>query len=215
MEILQHLIHKQEEQYKISKENIEMINIKCHDMKHQISRLSTRIDEKDIKEIKDIIKIYDFTYQTGNEVLDIILAEKGLFCENNGIYFDCIADGKCIDFMSTSDIYTLFGNALDNAIEAVCKVEEKEKRVISMKLTSRLGLVTIHIENYYLGTLSIENDLPQTTKEDKKYHGFGMRSIQLIVQKYKGNLEIQNANSVFCLNISMAIPGNTEIKSTK
>lgn len=203
MEIMMHLIHKQEEQYRVSKENIDMINIKCHDMKHQISMMGNHIDPDNIKELQKVISIYDTSLKTGNEILDVILAEKGLLCERSGIYLECIADGKCIDFMPPSEISSLFGNILDNAIEAVGKVEDAEKRVIGLKLLQRMDMIVIHVENCFADRLVFEDGIPMTTKDDKKYHGFGMRSIKMIAEKYNGLLNIQVDGDVFNLNISI------------
>ena len=73
------------------------------------------------------MQIYSAIVRTGNEILDTILTEKSLICENSGIHISCVADGSLLAFMNPVDLYTLFGNALDNAIEAVRKLESKEK----------------------------------------------------------------------------------------
>ena len=117
---LTQLVHMQEEQYRTSKANVEMVNIKCHDMKHQISHITSTTDPDAIRELEQIISVYDSSLQTGNEILDVCLMEKKLLCEKNSIKLDCIANGQCLSFMQPSDLFSLFGNALDNAMEAVC-----------------------------------------------------------------------------------------------
>ena len=79
------------------------------------------------KKIEKSVQIYSAIVRTGNEILDTILTEKSLICENSGIHINCVADGSLLAFMNPVDLYTLFGNALDNAIEAVRKLESKEK----------------------------------------------------------------------------------------
>ena len=137
-------------QYELSKENIELINRKCHDLKHQIAGLRNITDSEERRQVVDSIEksvmIYDSILHTGNPILDTVLTEKSLVCQENGIRMHGIIDGKLLFFMDAIDIYTLFGNALDNAIEANRKVEE-EKRCISILIHEKVNLILslIHI----------------------------------------------------------------------
>lgn len=205
-ELLEHLLHQQKEQFRISKDNIDMINIKCHDMKHQISQLTAANNQDVVQELEQIISIYDSNLKTGNEILDVCLMEKQLQCEKNHIKFNCIANGASLDFMVPSDIFALFGNALENAVEASCNIANEENRIISLNVTTQLGMVVIHIENNYEGQMVFNDGLPSTTKGDHNYHGFGMRSIQMIAEKYKGNVAILARDGIFNLNITLPIP---------
>ncbi len=125
------LRRQMEEQYELSRENISIINQKCHDLKHQVSalRLVKTPDEREagLRELEGAVLIYDAIAKTGNEVLDTVLTEKSLLCEKNGISWTCMADGGLLDFMQPVDLYTLFGNALDNAIESSQAVDETEQ----------------------------------------------------------------------------------------
>jgi hypothetical protein len=199
--VMEHLLHQQKAQLAASKDTIDIINIKCHDMKQRISAFGKKFSDEEYEELERIISIYDSALKTGNEALDVILAEKSLACERKKIKMECIADGGSLGFMASSDIYSLFGNSIDNAIEAVEAIGEIEKRIISISVKKSLGMVIAHFENYYSGELSFENELPLTTKGDKQYHGFGMRSIQLIVDKYKGNMAVSSDKGIFNLNI--------------
>ena len=203
--VMEHLMHKQEEQYRVSKDTIDMINIKCHDLKHQISRLSGRVDPEELGAIKSAVSIYDTTYKTGNEALDVFLAEKSLIFKKYDIKMDCIADGAALSFMTSADIYSLFGNALDNAFDALLRIEDVNKRLIGVTVRQKLGMVVIHFENSYQGELNFDGELPGTTKEDKRYHGFGMRSIKMIVEKYHGNISVCTEKGVFNLNILIPV----------
>lgn len=207
--ILKHLLHKQKEQMQASKETINLINVKCHDLKKQIATLGNRIPQEEIDELGHIISIYDKVARTGNEALDILLAEKALLCEERSIRFDYIADGASLSFMKPSDIYALFGNAVDNALEAVYKIEDTQHRYISMKIRIEKEMLMIHIENPFIGTLTFVDGLPETTKNDKRYHGFGMKSIQMIVEKYNGYLAVNADKGLFTLNILLPLNQGT------
>ena len=158
------------------------------------------------EEIEHSVGIYDAMVKTGNEALDIILTEKSLRCVANGITMSCVADGKKIAFVKDSDLYALFGNALDNAIEAVLKVEETEKRIIGLVLYERNGFVTLNVNNAYSGDVKVVNGLPVTTKSNHRLHGFGVKSIRLIVEKYGGEMDFSAKDGVFSLCILIPVP---------
>lgn len=210
--VLDQMLRLQKRQMKENKETIDLINIKCHDLKKQIAELGSKnnISKEEIDEINHAISIYDGAVKTGSEPLDILLAEKTLTCSNKKIQFECIADGRCLSFMKSSDIYSLFGNAIDNAIEAVEKIEEDDKRCISVSIKESKGMVISHFENNYSGKLDFLDGLPLTTKRDKQYHGFGMKSIKMLVEKYSGYISITSDDNVFSLNILIPIPNKKQ-----
>lgn len=190
--------------YELSKENVELINIKCHDLKKQIRLLRSsegEIARSSLKEIEKAIDFYDATVKTGNEVLDLIIAEKSLYCSQNDIKLTCIADGSSLNHIPMVDLYSLFENAIQNAIEAVGKYGEPEKRFVRIRVVRRGRMVSIHIENYFDGEVCLVNGLPQTSKEDKRYHGYGMRSMKLIAEKYGGGLNVRSESGLFMLDI--------------
>lgn len=207
--IMDKLLEEEKKQYQISKQNIQMINLKCHDLKHQIRRLRVNqdvIDREELKEIEDTVGIYDAVTRTGNDALDVILTEKSMLCERETIQITCMAQGERINFMSSSDIYSLFGNALDNAIEAVLRLSEPEKRNISINVRENHNMIIIHLENYFDGTLNIEDGLPKTVKNDTDYHGFGMKSIQMIAEKYQGIVTFHAQDHIFNLDVIIPLP---------
>ena len=206
LEMADRLLHLQQEQYRISRDNIELINIKCHDLKHQIAALREHPDEKSIREIEDAVRIYDSTIQTGNNALDVILTEKSLYCGRNGIRFTCIADGEKLDFMDPGDIYSLFGNIVSNAIEALERMEESG-REFSLSIREVGSYVVVLEQNPFEGELHFTKGLPDTTKGDPRDHGFGMLSIRSIVEKYGGQLVIRAEDGVF--SVKAVFPAGT------
>ena len=200
--IIKHLLKEKEEQYTVSKSNIDLINQKCHDLKHQIRVIGQNkyLEDSVIKEIENTINIYDSTVKTGNKALDIILTEKSLYCSKNKIKLCCIIDGEQLSFMSETDLYSLFGNIIDNAIEAVSKLQE-DKKIISLSIKKNHTFLIINIHNYYVGSIQLVDKLPVTTKKDSDYHGYGMKSIKMIVEKYGGDMSLKTDKNVFNLNI--------------
>lgn len=201
MAVLEHLLYQQKEQLAVSKDTVELINIKCHDIKNQIASLGNRIPQDEIDELTRAVTIYDTAVKTGNEALDIVLAEKSALCERKGIRLVCMADGAALSFMSQSDIYSVFINALDNAIEAVESLQSEGLRYIQIRVHQDRGMVVVHIENPCLEPVDFLDGLPQTSKLDKRYHGFGVKSIRMIAEKYGGGLSIDIRDGIFTLDI--------------
>lgn len=207
--VMQQLLYRQQEQYRISQENMDLINRKCHDLRYQMEMLRKLKDEKEIeqqlKEMERSAMIYDSIFKTGNPVLDTVLTEKSLLCEANRIQMTCMADGEKLNFIGKVDLYTLFGNALDNAIECVMKIEDTGKRVIQVAVFYEKNLLMIRIRNYCEEKLEFQNGLPISTKNDPNYHGYGLKSIQYTAEKYGGWLVCQNPENYFVLQILLPI----------
>lgn len=205
LDTLRLLQHQQKEQYELAKENIALINRKCHDLKHQMAAMrrmgDVREQEQYLREIEDSIRIYDCMLQTGNEILDTILTEKSLVCEANHITIQCVADGRILYFIDPVDICTIFGNALDNAIEGVSRIAEEEKRLIDVLIHQKDNFLVINITNPLEEHLTFEEDLPMTTKEKNGYHGFGLKSIRYTAEKYDGAMAVDTSNGNFSLRI--------------
>jgi sensor histidine kinase regulating citrate/malate metabolism len=102
--------------------------------------------------------------------------------------------------MEDMDLYSLFGNAISNAMESVSQLDDVHKRHISLKVREVGDLVSIHVENYYDGKLEFVHGLPQTSK-DRNYHGYGMKSMERIVSSYGGTMNITTQDQLFKLDI--------------
>ncbi len=208
-DIIGQLLYERKRQYELSRENIETINHKCHDLKHQIRALKqVGQDERNqyIDELEHSIDIYDAVVETGNEVVNTILSEKSLNCERRKIKLSYIVDASHLDFMSTLDIYAILGNALDNAIENVSRYQDADKRVISLAIKTVGDFLSIQTNNYCEGEVEIRGGLPVTTKRDKEYHGFGMKSMRHLAGKYGGSLAVNVKDNVFTLQILLPMP---------
>lgn len=193
---------KDSEHYELYKANVDALNLKFHDLKYFLVALQNKNNEsvEYIDGLKKSVAVYDSVARTGNDALDAILTEKKLACEGKKISFTYMVDGAMLNFLSPIDIYALLGNALDNAIESVEKVEE-DLRVINMTVAKKDELLNIHIDNYFDGNLFLKDGLPRTTKADKDSHGFGMKSMRMIIEKYGGEMNISAEDNIFNLNI--------------
>lgn len=204
-EVLRQLLRQQKQQLESSKETVDLINIKTHDLKKQIAHLGTSISSEQADELSDLVEIYDSSVRTGNETLDVLLVQKALLCEQRGIQFDRMVDGGLLDFMKPSDVYSLVGNALDNAMEAVVKIPPKHERYVAVRICESKGMVMIRVENPFVGELNFKDGLPITSKEDTRYHGFGMRSIRMLAHQYGGYMSVMARDGIFRLTVILPL----------
>lgn len=194
--------------YKIQKKVTEEFDIKVHDLKHFVQMFQGKIDQEVLDKMEEILHGREFVnlYETNNLALDVILNIKNQECLTKGIQFNFSGDGKLISFMDDSDIYALFGNIIDNSIDAV-KELPKEQRIINLAFFSELGQLIIKNENYFNGNLSIgKHNTLLTTKEHKKGHGYGVASIQFIAKKYKGAATYNTEGNQFFLTVLLKQP---------
>ena len=197
--------------YQLSKESIDMVNQKYHDLKHQIVLLKEEAGSgrslEYLDQMEREIKSYESQNKTGNRVLDTVLTAKSTHCQAKGIELKVIADGSLLDFMDDMEISSLFGNMLDNAIENVEKQKDHEKRLIRLYVAREKGFLRIRMENYCDEVLKFKNGMPVTTKQDKHLHGFGMKSMQKTVQKYNGSVMASQEDNWFMLRILIPLEG--------
>lgn len=204
VQVLEQIIANDKQHYDSAMQNMEMLNMYCHDLKYFLRRNADEVGTYQ-QQAEKFLAVFDAEISTCNHALDIVLSEKSLYCANNDIMFTCMADGQLLDYMDTADIYSLFGNLLSNAIEAVSALSEKEKRMISLTVRRRNDFVHILTENYYDKDLSFHNGLPETTKDDSHLHGYGLKSIRYLTEKYHGNMTVTAEDGIFHVNILLPI----------
>ena len=204
-ELEQQILQMQYSNYQISQESIDLINQKYHDLKHQISALRYELNDEDkygyLTQMEDEIRQYEAENKTGNKVLDTILTAKSLVCQNQGISMNVVADGTLLDFMSIMDLSALFGNALDNAIRGAASVADENERLIRVVICEQMGFALVKIENRYAGEVRFDGKDLITTKNNKDYHGYGVKSIRRTVEKYDGTVTIRTEDGWFLLSI--------------
>ncbi len=210
---LNKLLHMQRENYRLSVDSVELINRKYHDLKHQLQILRSELSSEEklsvLEELERDISSYEAMHQTGNKALDVVLSSKAVICQNAGISVTCVADGKEMDFMRTTDVSVLFGNALDNAIEGVIRLDSAEKRLIHISVARQKSFVRIRVENCCEEDVKFADGLP-VTRKDPKYHGYGMKSIRSIVEKYEGSMTVKVQDGWFELRILIPVPESAE-----
>ncbi len=209
--VIQTLLAQQKSQYQLSKQSIDLVNMKYHDLKHQLNVLK-QLQGADVKHYIDHLEgeleYMEQRIECGNKILDVILTEENMKCFAKGIEMSVMVDGKELDFLSLEDLCTIFGNAIDNAIEHLesLKDVEKEKKQIFVRAYRAHNFVIISFENFCGTELNLQGGLPASTKGDTRYHGFGTKSIQYVVEQKEGKMEIRQEDGWFKLKIIMSAP---------
>lgn len=205
LESVQSILHNQHVQYKQAREAMDVINYKYHDLKHYIIALraeeNTEKRNQYLDQLEDELRDYESQNKTGNKIVDVMLTTKKLYCQKHGITLTCVVDGTLFDFMKEMDISSIFGNALDNAIECELKIPDKEKRLIHVSAYSQKNFLIIRFENYFEGKIDLGHDLPATTKNDPQFHGYGLKSLRYTVVKYGGAVDVSTQEQWFILKI--------------
>ncbi len=196
------LWQEDQRQCELTKKTIDTINIKHHDLKHRLAEMNVLLSKEDIQSIAEAVNVYDSKIKTGNEALDVLLTKNSLICKEEGITLTYTGNGADFSFMSTMDVYSLFGNAVDNAIEAVRKVEDPEKKIVDLVAERTGSMITVVVTNFYSYPLSFHDGMPATTKtEEEGFHGFGMKSMKILAEKYHGSVHARTEEDLFVLTI--------------
>ncbi|MCI8513764.1 MAG: GHKL domain-containing protein [Lachnospiraceae bacterium] len=204
------LLNQEKRYYEERAQNSEEIRKLAHDMKNHlrtIRKLSRDPEVKDyVASIIGEIANHEMLYQTGNEALDIILNDKFQICRQKAVRLTPYLDAGGLDFIRPVDLSVIFGNLLDNAIEAVEKIEEEERREIRLKIGHKGNFFVIRLENPFAeAPLRIRGNLFQTGKQEEKFHGFGLGNVEQVVESYSGQMNIDLENGVF--QVTILLPG--------
>ena len=199
---MDNVLHRQYEQYKQSKENIRLINRRYHELKMQIAAIRAERDkvkqDAALAEMESDIHRYEAENKTGNPVLDTLLTAKSMYCQQHGINLTCVADGTLLDFLSTGEICTIVGTALDNATECVLTETDPEKRLIRVAVYAQNGFVMLRFENYCAQPVELGPDgLPRQSS----HGGYDLKSVRAAAETQGGTVTLHWENEWFTLRV--------------
>ena len=154
-----------------------------------------------VQQLRSQIADYENYVHTGNDFLDILIRDKAKRAGEKQIDFSAFIDFRDVDFIEPLDISTLFGNGIDNAIEASEKLP-KEQRVIVVKARRVQDFISILIENNCSDEIRTDG---HTTKADKFLHGFGISNMKKAAEKYGGTCTTMQADGKFTLKVLLPV----------
>lgn len=201
-EIVESQIESHIQQFDLLKENMDLINEKAHDLRHQLraAKLANEsIDEKFVDDVEHSLRIYDNSVNTGNPELDMILVDLKFRAAPLSIDVKIMADGKCLGFMDRQHVIALFSNLVENALNYEKRMPDASVRYIQIQIGLQHGFVHIAVENP-LGPVKEKTE----DEKDPRRHGYGMLSMKRIVGVYDGAFTAKEEDGIF--KVSITIP---------
>lgn len=204
---LDSVLHRQYEQYKRSKEGIKLINRRYHELKVQIADIRAERDrakqDAALARMESGILQYEAENKTGNPVLDTLLTAKSMDCQEKHIRMTSVADGRSLGFLTTREICTIVGTALDNAIESCAAEPDPEKRLIRTAVYVQNGFVMFRFENYCAQPVELGSDgLPAKSA----HGGYDLKSLRSVAQQHGGSMTLHWENQWFTVRVLMPLP---------
>lgn len=184
-----------------------------HDMKNHLLAIQELAREGACGSIETYIQKlmaqssgYEKRVRTGSELLDGLLGQKLREAEEAQITWSVALDFRPAAFVSDMDLCTIFGNAMDNALEACGKVEPPGERFLRLRSDVAAGCLFITLQNSYAGTVKFRGGVPVTTKQCANLHGFGVSNIRRAMEPYGGEVRMETEQQVFTLTLIFPLP---------
>ncbi|MDW2800679.1 GHKL domain-containing protein [Clostridium boliviensis] len=185
-----------------------------HDINKNLTNISYLLKQNNIdgavayiEEITNALERTKTIVSCGNDIIDAILNYKIAVCRQHNIDIQIDIDQVPHLSITPIDLTAILSNILDNSIEAV-DIMDTEKRYISGKIFCYKNYLSIVVKNPYSKQLIIENNKIKTRKTNTIYHGYGLASIKLSVEKYSGLFKVYTENRVFKVVVMLPIKIN-------
>jgi hypothetical protein len=214
---LESLIESQHDALMMRTKSDDAVDRIAHDIKNHLICLQELDSSKQIEDHlqginEQLFALKKFPY-TSNSALDIVLNEKASTAHAMGIDFIVLVDFSQGGFLRSVDICAIFGNAIDNALRAVSKVQDKEKRAVTIKCTVVSGFLTIRINNYFCDEIKWRDGRLLSSRRQWRAPGFGMRSIEHSASRYGGTVRVEQNKDEFSLIVLIPVPQKDESHS--
>jgi hypothetical protein len=207
--VVKELLSASEKQYEQWKAMVELNSIKVHDLKHMLHRIENyadkyHLDIPDLSPMRESIDGFSPLVKTGNEVIDVLLRNMDRLCRQQGVRLNCVSYTDTLGSFDSMSLYFLFANAIDNARAGAAPVSDKDKRLVDVSLKQFGDSVIIHVWNYFEGEITFSDELPVSNNSEEG-HGYGLKSIKMIVDRFGGAMKAHTEGDVFHLNIILPL----------
>lgn len=188
-----------------------------HDMKNHLLAIQSMAGDK--KELNDYLgellpqlDDYGNRLNTGSAIIDALLGDKRERAAGVDVRLHVQLDLTPLSFMNNAELVSIFGNAVDNAVEAARECSDPNERCVYIKGRRVHDMFFLSFENHYAGERSRQAGRFRTGKADRELHGIGLGSIEKAVRKYSGEVHAEHDNEkrFFTLNIMLPLPEEGE-----
>ena len=198
------------------KQSNDMENIRkiSHDIKNHLEALRGNVDYQQKQEYIDGIErkldVYQSYYKTGNTFIDNLLHAKRLEALEKKIEFKVFADFTPFRQVKNEDLCVVVSNTIDNALRECQLMKADNPKIeclVQLKARKIKGFLSIICENSLRESqaeILRGNTEMETSKEDKKNHGFGVKNIKCVVREYGGEVSFNVVDDMF--SVSVLIP---------
>ena len=199
------------------KQSNDMENIRkiSHDIKNHLEALRGNVDYQQKQEYIDGIEskldIYQSYYKTGNAFLDNLLHAKRLEALEKKIEFKVFTDFTPFKRVKNEDLCVIVSNTIDNALRECQLMKADNPKIeclVQLKARKIKGFLSIICENSLRESQAEAlrgNSVMETSKEDKKNHGFGVKNIRRVVREYGGEVSFNVVDDMFSVSILIPI----------
>lgn len=194
--------------YDILEQQNQKLRIYAHDAKNHLTAIQSLTDDPQINQYIGSLsrQLADYTRicNSGNKMLDIMLHKYDLECRSKGIDFQYDVKLCNLSGIEDIDLVAILGNLMDNAMTAAARSEEK---YICLETGRHNAYQILTIRNSSDAAPQTEGDSLISSKKNKEYHGFGLKSVAQVLQKYQGDFDwnYDSAASQFTVTAMMEI----------
>lgn len=199
------LLKRERQQFEQLKQNMESMKAQAHDIKYILRAVKeSGADAGLTAKLAGMANMYEASFNTGDAALDVILSDAEKNFRAKKIRFECFTESCDLTFIENYDLYSLLGNAFDNAAEYLFGIDE-QKRYVSFTLKSRGGFLFMEVSNYYEGKEDVCVGM-KTSKPDGAMHGYGVKNMQRVIKKYGGEFSVRAEGGSFYVTALVPVP---------
>lgn len=199
------LLESADQQLSALQDTQEQAAVYRHDMRHHLALIGGYLADGDLEKAEKYVRltqadIEDITPNRycENNTVNLILSSFAAKAKSRGVVLVVEAGLPQSLSISETELCALLSNGLENAIEAAARVADEQFRKVRISCHTHKGNLLIFIENSFTGKVVMENDLPQSLREG---HGFGVKSMVMIAEKYNGYCSFEAKDDIFTLRI--------------
>ncbi len=207
------------ENYRVIEEQSKHDAVQRHEFKNHISSLRLMIEQNKTQEAAEYLAELEERNQatvkfTGNFAVNAILQNAAARAEELGFQIEAYARAEEQLSIPENDLCGLLFNMLDNAFEAVAKIEDPQKRELTIRIKQRGNALGIYCSNSYSVAPEFDHNGKLLSSKAESGHGLGVAQMERIAKKYQGKLDFSYSDDIFIAQTVLFLPNKAKRKNT-